>query len=208
MADGIGKRRLLTPEYLIGQNAVLFKRAAQKIFSHVIGVHLHFRVNAHDIADKIKIAERYTRFQRVYGNAAVSTQNVVHVQLVHSLFSLALELLRRGGKVGVLIAEQLIGNLAREQHAHIGFLMYRLAAKVHAHARADGGYIIGPQHRYDFLERGNDLVARHGDLHVLRADEIGDLARIFKIDGVLIHADGKGADLFAQKLCRYCAHKA
>ena len=86
--------------------------------------------------------------------------------------------------------------------------MYCLAAKVHAHARADGGYIIGAEHRDDFLERGNDLVARHGDFHVLRADEIGDLARIFKIDGVLIHADGKGADLFAQKLCRYCAHKA
>ena len=73
-------------------------------------------------------------------------QHVVHIQLVHALFGLLLEGLGRGRKVRVFIAEQLVGNFARHEHAHVGLLVDGLAAQVHAHARADGGDVIGAEH--------------------------------------------------------------
>ena len=42
---------------------------------------------------------------------------------------------------------------------------------------------------------------------MVAADEVGDLAGIFQIDGVDVHADGEGADLLAQGLCRDGTHQ-
>ena len=83
-----------------------------------------------------------------------------------------------------------------------------LAAQVHAHARADGGDVIGAEQRDDLFEGIEHLPARHGDLGVVRADEIGSLLRVFEVDGVKIHADGKRPDLFSENLGRDGADKA
>ena len=130
------------------------------------------------------------------------------MKLIHPLLCLLLERFRRGRKVGVLVSEQLVGYLAREQHAHIALLVDGLAAKVHADACTDGGYIVSAQKPDDILERGEHLLFGHADLGVVSADKLGSLAGILKIDRVKIHADGKGLYLLTQKLCGNCAHKA
>ena len=130
------------------------------------------------------------------------------MKLIDTLFRLLLERLGRGCKVGVLVSEQLVGNFAREQHTHIALLVDGLAAKVHTDACTDGGYIVSAQKLDDILERGEHLFSRHADLGVVCADELGSLTGILQVDGVKIHADGKGLYLLAQKLCGNCAHEA
>ena len=77
MADCVGKCRLLPPEYPVGQDVVIGKGTAQQIFAHVVAVYLELGVDAHDIADKIEIAERDPRFKRIYGNAAQDIRNTI-----------------------------------------------------------------------------------------------------------------------------------
>ena len=48
----------------------------------------------------------------VGGDAAVGAEDIVHVQLPDALLALLLEGIGGGGVVGVLLAEQLIGDLA------------------------------------------------------------------------------------------------
>ena len=131
---------------------ILFKGVPQEVLSHVVAVDLQFRINPHHIADEIKIPERNPRLKGVYGDAAVSTQHVVHVQLVYPLLALLLEGLRRGGEVRVLVSEQLIGNLSCHQYPHIGLFMNRFAAEVHADARPYGGDVPGAEHTDDLLQ--------------------------------------------------------
>ena len=44
------------------------------------------------------------------------------------------------------------------------------------------------------------MLARHDDLGVLGADEVGDFTGVLEVDGVKVHADGKGADPLAEEL--------
>ena len=83
-----------------------------------------------------------------------------------------------------------------------------LAAQVHTHARADGGDVVGAEHGNDLFERGEHLLARHDDLGVLGADEVGDFTGVLEVDGVKVHADGKGADFLAEELGGDGADKA
>ena len=168
----------------------------------MVAVDLELGINAHDVLDEIEVAERHARLDGVGADAAVGAEHIVHIQLIHALFCLLLEGLGRRGEVRVLIAEELVRNLARQEHAHVRLLMDSLAAQVHAHARADGRDIIRPEQGDDLLQRVEHLPARHGDLRVLGADIVGDLAGIFQVDRVEIHADGKRADLLAEELGR------
>ena len=54
---------------------------------------------------------------------------------------------------------------------------------------------------HDRFQRRDHLVRRHIHFSVLRTDEIGDLPGVFQVDGVLAHADGKGADRFFALPC-------
>ena len=116
------------------------------------------------------------------------------MKLADALFGLLLELLRRGRKVGVLIAKQLVGNFARQNHAQIGVFVDPLAKKIHAHARADGRNIIRAQHPDDLFEAVQHLLLCHIDLGVLASDVVRHLLGVFEVDRVLAHADGKRAD--------------
>ena len=198
MTHGVGEGGLLAPEDVVRQQVVLFKGVAQEVFAHVVGVDLHGRVDAHDVLHKIQVAEGHPGFQRVGGDAAVRPEHIVHIQLIHPLLGLLLESLGRGGEVGVLVAEELVTDLAGQQHPDVGLLVDGLAAEVHAHAGPDGGDVIGPQQGDDFLQGVQHLLAGHVHLGMVGADVVGHFPGVFQIDGVLVHADGEGADLLAQ----------
>ena len=200
VTDGVGEGGLLPPEDILGQDAVGGERLAQQVLAHVVAVDLELGINAHDVLDEIEVAERHACLDGVDRDAAVGAEHVVHIQLVHALFRLLLEGLGRGREVRVLVAEELVGDLACHKHAHVGLLVDGLAAQVHAHARADGGDVVSAEHGNDLFERGEHLLARHDDLGVLGADEVGDLAGVLEVDGVKVHADGKGADPLAEEL--------
>ena len=208
MADGVREGRLLPPEDIVGEDMIIGKGLAQEVLAHVVGVHFELRADGHDVLDEIQIAEGDSGLEGVHRDAAVGAQHVVHIQLVDALLRLLLEGFGRGREVGIFIAEQLVGNFAGHEHAHVGLLVDGLAAQVHAHARADGGDVIGAEQRDDLFEGIEHLPARHGDLGVVRADEIGSLLRVFEVDGVKIHADGKRPDLFSENLGRDGTHKA
>ena len=75
------------------------------------------------------------------------------MQLSYSLLRLLLELLRARRKVGVFVAEQLVGDLARQKNSDIRVLVYPFAQQVHAHARADSCDIKCAEHTDDTFER-------------------------------------------------------
>ena len=208
MADCVRKGRFLPPENLIGKDPVFFKRVPQQVFPHPVGVEFLFGVNLHHVPHKVKIAEGNACLQGVHRDAAVRTQHVVHVQLVNALFALQLKRLCRGGKVGVFIAEQFIGDLPGQQYADVGILVNRLAAQVHAEACPDGCNVPCSQQTDDFVQRREHILPRHVKRRVLSPDVIGGDLRILQVNGIQVHADGKGADLSAEELCRNRADQA
>ena len=86
---------------------------------------------------------------------------------------------RRGGrKIGVLVAEQLVGNFARQKHAHIARFMNGAAQKIHAHRCEDGADVVSGERRDYLLERGKHLLARHVNFVVFGADVVRHLAGV------------------------------
>ena len=152
VTDRVGERCLFTEEYIVGQ-IVALERVAEQIFALAVGVHFFSGIDGHDIFHKVEIAERHARLKRVYGDAAVGAQNVVHVQLSYSLLRLLLEFLRARRKVGVFVAEQLVGDFACQKNSYIRVLVYPFAQQVHTHARADSRDIKCAEHTDDTLER-------------------------------------------------------
>ena len=207
MTDRIAEGSLFTPEDALGQPIAL-ERLAQQVLAFAVGVQLLFGVDGHDIFHKIQIAERHAGFQAVDADRTVSAQHIVHIQLADALLALGLERGGAGGKVGVLIAEQLVGDLAGQQHTDIGVLVDVLADEVHAHRRADGRNVPGAQHSDDIFQRVEDDLFVDDDLGVVSVEVIGHLLGVFQIDGVLAHADGKGADGLAQFFGRDGADQA
>ena len=116
------------------------------------------------------------------------------MKLADALFGLLLEFFGGWRKIGVLVAEQLVGNFACQNHAQIGVFVNPLAKKIHAHARADGRNIIRAEHPDDLFQTIEHLLLRHIDLGVLASDVVCHLLGIFEVDRVLAHADGKRAD--------------
>ena len=82
-----------------------------------------------------------------------------------------------------------------------------LAQQVHSHAGADGGDIPCAQQADDFFQAAEHHLAVDDDLVVLAAEIIRSLAGVFQVDGIGVHADGKGADGLAQLLGGNGAHQ-
>ena len=198
MAHGVGEGGLLAPQNVVGQQAVLLKGVAQQVLTHVIGVQLQLGVDAHDVLHEVQVAEGNPGLQGVDGDAAVGPEHIVHVKLVDPLLGLVLERLGAGSEVGVLVAEQLVGNLAGQQHPDVGLLVDGLAAQIHAHAGPDGGDVPGAQHGDDLLQGVQHLLAGHKDLGVVGADVVGNFTGVLQVDGVLIHTDGESPDFLPQ----------
>ena len=207
MADGIAEGGLLAPEDALGQPVAL-KRLAQQILALAVGVQLFGRVDAHDVTHKIQITERHAGLEAVHADGAVRAQHVVHIQLADALLALGLEC--GGGRrvVGVLVAEQLIGDLAGQQHADVGVLVDVLTDQIHAHRRADGSNIPGAEHGDDLFQRVQHDVAVDDDLGVVGVQVVGHLLGVFQVNGVLTHADSERADRLAQLLGRNRADQA
>ena len=120
------------------------------------------------------------------------------MQLPDALLGFLLKRLGGWGKVGVLVAEQLVGDLAGEQNPDVSHLMDGLAHQIHADAGTDGGDVEGSQQLHHRFQRGENVLLGDDDLGMVAVDVIRDLFRVFQVNGVLTHADGKGADgLFA-----------
>ena len=190
MAYRIRKCRLLSPQYILREIIQPLKCVAEQVLALSISVELDFRVEAHHVFDKIQVPERDACFQRVDRDAAVSTEHVVHVNLPDPLGRFLLEGFRRGRKIRVLVAEQLVGNLPGENDPDIRGLVNSLADQIHAHACTDRRYIVGSEKLNKCFQSRYDLVRRHIDLRVVRADEIGDLPCILEVNGVLAHTNG------------------
>ena len=107
---------------------------AQKVFSFAISIDLLFRVNGHDILYEIQIPERHPGFQRMYRNAAVCPQNIIHMQFMQTFLRFFLERIRVGRIICIFISKEFIGNLTSQQYANICIFMDGFADQIHAHA--------------------------------------------------------------------------
>ena len=130
------------------------------------------------------------------------------MQLADTLGRLLLKCRRAWREVRILVAEELVRDLAREQYTQVGLLMDGLADEVHADARADGRDVIRAEQCHDLRQRLNHILARDDNLGVVGVQILRHLAGIFQVDGVAAHADGKCADGLFEQLCRDCAHEA
>ena len=193
MAHRVGEGRLFPPQDTLGE-PVSFKSFAQEIFAHAVFVQLFLRIDGHDILHKVQVAEGHPGLQGVHRDAPVRPEHIVHMQLPEPLLRLLLEGPGVGGVVGVLVAEQLIGDLPGEDHPDIRPLMDGLAYQVHPNAGPDGGDVIGAQQLHHRLQAVQHVLAGDDDLRVVAADVIRHLAGVFQVDGVGVHADGEGAD--------------
>ena len=122
VAHRVGEGRLFPPQDTLGE-PVSFKGFAQEIFAHAVFVQLFLRIDGHDILHKVQVAEGHPGLQGVHRDAPVRPEHIVHMQLPEPLLRLLLEGPGVGGVVGVLVAEQLIGDLPGEDHPDIRALM-------------------------------------------------------------------------------------
>ena len=198
MADCVGKCSLLSPEDGIWQKPVFLKSLSQQIFTHAVSVDFQSRVDRHDIFYKFQIPEGYTSLQRVDGDASVSPQNIIHIDFINPLFCLLLECLGRRCKIGILIAEQLVADLACHKHTNVCLLMDGFAAQIHSHACPDSCDIIGAQHGNDLFQGIQYLLAGHINFRVLCTDIRSGKSGIFKVNGISIHPDGKSPHMPAE----------
>ena len=196
VAYGVREGGLFAPQDLRRQPVAL-KGFAQQVLALAVAVQLLFGVDGHDVAHKIQVAKGHAGFDAVGGDAAVCPQHIVHIQLPDALLALLLESIGGGGVVGVFVAEQLVRDLAGQQHTHIGLLVNGLAQQIHAHAGADGGDIPCTQQPDDLFQAAEHHLAVDDDLVVLAAKIVRSLPGVFQVDGIGVHADGKGADGFA-----------
>ena len=113
------------------------KCMAKKIFSLVILIQLHFRINAHYVFYKIKITERNTRFKRIYRNTSVRTKNIIHMKFANPFCRFFLEFGGVRRKISVFIAEKFVAYFACKKNADVRLLVDCLTDKVHSHTCAD-----------------------------------------------------------------------
>ena len=206
VAHGVAEGGLFPHENFLGE-VVPLEGPAEQVFALAVVVALDLRVNGHDVLDEIQIPEGDPGFQGVDGNAPVSPEHVVGVELPDPLGGLFLEGLGGGGEVGVLVAEELVGDLAGEDHPDVRLGVDGLAHQVHADGGPDGGDVPGAQ-QADHLRQGLDhVVPGDDDLGVVGVEILGHLAGIFQVDGVLVHADGEGADGLVQDAGGHGAHQ-
>ena len=81
---------------------------AEQIFSLSVGIQFQFRIQRHHILYEIKISKRNPCLQGVYGNTAVCTQYIVHMQFMDPFLGFFLKSFPVRCKVRIFIAEQLV----------------------------------------------------------------------------------------------------
>ena len=194
MSDCIGKCCFLAHQNVLRQVTQALERMAQQVFSFVVDIHLFLRRDPHYVGYEIQIAERNAGLHRVDRNATVGAKHVVHVQLAKSLLCFQLELFSVRSEVRVLVTEDLIGDLAGQEHPDIRGLANAFADQVHSHARPDRRDIEGTQGRDDLAERSQHDVLIDDDLVMVAADEVGHLFRVLQVDRVFVHSYGKCLD--------------
>ena len=182
------------------RQVIALKRAAEQVLALAEAVHFERGVDRHHVFHEIEIAKRHARLQRVRGDAAIRAKHVVHIDFVDALLRFLLEFLFVRREIRVLIAEQLVRNLAREQHADVRVLMDVLAHQIHADARANRRDIVGLQNPDDVAQRADNLLRSHHDLSVIGAQIVRNLLGILEVDCVADHADGVGANRVRQIL--------
>ena len=65
---------------------ITLKGMTKKILALVVFVKFLFRVNCHNVFYKVKVTERNSCFKRVYRDTSVSTENIIHMKFMHSLY--------------------------------------------------------------------------------------------------------------------------
>ena len=65
------------------------------------------------------------------------------MQFSYPFFRFFLKFLGTGRKVGVFVAEQLVGDFSGQKNSAVGMLMDPPAEQIHAHACPDGGDVEG-----------------------------------------------------------------
>ena len=178
MTHGVREGGLFPIKNVMGQ-VIAFERMAEQVFALAVDVHLLGRVDGHDVFHEVQVTEGHASFQGVDGDAAVGTEDIVHMQLPNTLLGFRLEGFRGGGKVGVLVSEQLIGDLTGEQNPNVGGLVDGLADQVHPHTGTDGSDVIGAQQLHHVLQSGQDVLLGDDDLGVVAADVVGHLLGVF-----------------------------
>ena len=129
------------------------------------------------------------------------------MDFVDPLYGFLLEFFRGGGEIRIFVAEQLIGDLAGQEHPDVGGLMDGLADQVHADGGPDGGDVVGAKGLDDLREGMENLLFCDDDLRVIASDVVSHFFGVFQVDGVFAHADGKGADGLPKKPGGDCAHQ-
>jgi len=142
MTYGIAEGGFFPHQYVSGQ-IISAEGTPQQVFALVVGIHLEFRIYAHNIIHEIQIAERHSGLQRVYRDAPVCAEDIVHVQFAYPLGRLLLKAFRIGCKVSVFIAKQFIRDLTGEENADVRLPVDLPAEKIHSERRPDCSDIIG-----------------------------------------------------------------
>ena len=70
------------------------------------------------------------------------------------------------------------------------------AHQIHADGGADGGNIVSAQKLHHIRQRFQHVFFRNNDLGMVGTDVVCHLFGVFQIDGIDVHADGKGFDGF------------
>ena len=116
------------------------------------------------------------------------------MQLPDPLLGLLLEFLGGGGEVCILVAKQLVGDFAGEEHPQIRMLVDVFAHQIHTDGGPDGGNIEGAQQLHHMGQGFQHIVLGDDHLRVVGADVVRHLAGVLQVDGVQVHADGEGLD--------------
>ncbi len=201
MSDGVGECCLFTHQNGFGNQMILFKGMTDQILADPVLVELFLRIDVHDIIHEIQITERNAGLQRIDGNAAVRTENIVDVDLADAFLCFLLEGFCAGSKIRIFVAEQFIGNLARQNHADVCVLMNPLADEIHADGGPDGCDIEGAEGSHNRLQGSDDIIAGDDHFVVVGMNVFRHLACVFQINGVNVHADGEGLQRLVHEFC-------
>ena len=131
VTHGVGEGSLFAIENAVGE-IVALETLAEEAFAHARFVEFHLGVDAHDVADEVKVAKGYAGLEAVAAYATVGTEDVIHIEFVDTLNGFLLEGFGAGSIVGILVAEEFVANLASEEDLDVGFLTYVLTNHVHA----------------------------------------------------------------------------
>ena len=205
MSDRVRERGLFAHQDVIRDDVRALKGVAEQVFSLFIAVQLLLRIDVHDVIGEIKITEGNACFQTVDADAAVRPEHVVHMQFAHPFFRFFLEGFRTRREICIFISEQFIGDFSGEKNADIGVLVNVFADQIHSDRSADRGDIIRCEQFDDRFQCADDVVLCDDDVGVVTVNVIGNLARVFQVDGVDVHADRERADRTVQVLCRDAA---